>query len=131
MDDRYNPENLLVTAITPGPKEFSCDELQHLLEAITDDKIRLYNEGIVIPTPKYPDGKYYFLYHTQMTYLFVLLNAALSTLNGKLFRVTCVHLVTHSYHIVDCVTLFGLIGDSDLLTIAEGNNKCAYIWNGF
>lgn len=55
--DRYNPENLLVVALSPGPSESSCDELQHLLEAVVDDKIRLYVEGIMVKTNKYPDGE--------------------------------------------------------------------------
>ncbi|KAL5485641.1 hypothetical protein ACEPAI_6682 [Sanghuangporus weigelae] len=54
---RYKPNNLLVVALSPGPKESSCDELQHLLEAVVDDKIRLYEEGIEVKTPLHPNGR--------------------------------------------------------------------------
>lgn len=61
-DYRYNPENLLVVAITPGPKESTCDELQHLIEIVVDDKIHLFNNGITVQTQKYPQGKSIYLY---------------------------------------------------------------------
>lgn len=42
--------------ITPGPSELTADELQHVLKPHVDDLIRLYEEGIEVPTPKYPQG---------------------------------------------------------------------------
>ena len=33
-----------------------CEELQHLLEVVVDNKIRLYEEGIEVKTPRYPNG---------------------------------------------------------------------------
>lgn len=53
---RYKPENLLVVTIVPGPKELTCDELQFVLEAVVDDEIRLYEEGITVKTPSRPNG---------------------------------------------------------------------------
>ncbi|KAL5489732.1 hypothetical protein ACEPAI_4564 [Sanghuangporus weigelae] len=53
---RYKPSNLLVVALSPGPKESTCDELQHLLKAVVDDKICLYEEGIEVKTPLRPNG---------------------------------------------------------------------------
>ncbi|THH06304.1 hypothetical protein EW145_g4181 [Phellinidium pouzarii] len=57
---KYQPGNLMLTGITPGPRELSADELQFVLEADIDDKIRLYKEGVVVQTPRYPNGKYLF-----------------------------------------------------------------------
>ncbi|KAL5476590.1 hypothetical protein ACEPAI_3270 [Sanghuangporus weigelae] len=54
---RYKPSNLLVISLSPGPKESSCEELQHLLEAVVDDLLRLYEEGIEVRTPHYPNGR--------------------------------------------------------------------------
>ncbi|KAL5536439.1 hypothetical protein ACEPAF_261 [Sanghuangporus sanghuang] len=54
---RYNLENLLLVALTPGPKESLCDELQHVLEAAVDNKLWLYNEGIIMKTEKFPEGR--------------------------------------------------------------------------
>ncbi|KAL5482971.1 hypothetical protein ACEPAI_9566 [Sanghuangporus weigelae] len=47
---RYKPSNLLVVALSPGPKESTCGELQHLFEAMVDDLVRLYKEGIEVKT---------------------------------------------------------------------------------
>ncbi|KAL5520523.1 hypothetical protein ACEPAG_9747 [Sanghuangporus baumii] len=47
---RYKPSNLLIVALSPGPKESTCDELQHLFEAVVDDLVRLYEEGIEVKT---------------------------------------------------------------------------------
>lgn len=53
---RYQPRNLLLTGIVPGPKEPTADELQHALRIITDEKERLYRDGFVVPTPRFPQG---------------------------------------------------------------------------
>jgi hypothetical protein len=53
---RYQANNLLLTALVPGPHELSGDDLQHVLKLDVDDKIMLYNEGIVVKTPLYPAG---------------------------------------------------------------------------
>ncbi|TDL17694.1 hypothetical protein BD410DRAFT_807179 [Rickenella mellea] len=53
---KYRPRNLLLCGLTPGPKEFSADELQYFMKAYVDELIRLLEEGIRVPTPKFPDG---------------------------------------------------------------------------
>lgn len=45
--------------MTPGPKEPTGDQLQHLLRVIVDDLIGLYENGITIRTPKHPEGERY------------------------------------------------------------------------
>ncbi|KAL5485861.1 hypothetical protein ACEPAI_6903 [Sanghuangporus weigelae] len=47
---RYKPSNLVVVALSPGPKESTCGELQHLFEAMVDDLVRLYEEEIEVKT---------------------------------------------------------------------------------
>lgn len=49
-------ENLLLTAIIPGPGEMTCDQLQGLLRLVTDDLLDLYRNGMVVETPRYPEG---------------------------------------------------------------------------
>jgi hypothetical protein len=53
---RYQANNLLLTALVPGPHELSGDELQNVLKLDVDDKIMLYKEGIVVNTPLFPAG---------------------------------------------------------------------------
>ena len=40
----------------PGPTEPNAEQLQHPLKVIVDDLILLYERGIVITTPEYPNG---------------------------------------------------------------------------
>jgi hypothetical protein len=54
---RYRPCNLLLYGLTPGPKEFTADKLQYFMVNYVDDLIDLFERGIVIKTPKYPEGK--------------------------------------------------------------------------
>ncbi|KAG1851633.1 hypothetical protein DFJ58DRAFT_842116 [Suillus subalutaceus] len=43
--------------ITPGPKEFNSDQLQHFMKNYIDDLLKLYDDGILIKTPGYPSGR--------------------------------------------------------------------------
>lgn len=55
---RYNTQNILICGLTPGPTELTGDELQAgVLKAYVDDLIRLFEEGILVKTPKYTEGK--------------------------------------------------------------------------
>ncbi|KAA1479913.1 hypothetical protein DENSPDRAFT_789672 [Dentipellis sp. KUC8613] len=54
---KYRPRNLIIYGITPGPKEFSADELQYFMKNLVDDLIRLYEDGIFVKTPLYPQGQ--------------------------------------------------------------------------
>ncbi|KAG0694055.1 hypothetical protein DFH29DRAFT_764462, partial [Suillus ampliporus] len=54
---RYRPRNLMIFGITPGPKEFNLDQLQHFMKNYIDDLLKLYDDGILIKTPGYPSGR--------------------------------------------------------------------------
>ena len=43
--------------MTPGPKEPTAEQLQHYLKLLVDDLVKLYEEGIVVKTNQYPEGK--------------------------------------------------------------------------
>jgi len=53
---RYRPSNLIIAAMTPGPTEPTAEELQKYLKIIVDDLLKLWNDGIWICTPAYPEG---------------------------------------------------------------------------
>lgn len=46
----------MVFGITPGPKEFDSDELQFFMKNYVDNLISLYENGIMVKTPNYPNG---------------------------------------------------------------------------
>ncbi|KAG1742039.1 hypothetical protein EDB19DRAFT_1827951 [Suillus lakei] len=52
----YRPCNLMLFRITPGPKEFDSDELQFFMKNYVDDLIRLYEHGINVKTPNFPEA---------------------------------------------------------------------------
>ncbi|KIO14438.1 hypothetical protein M404DRAFT_1009458 [Pisolithus tinctorius Marx 270] len=49
--------NLGIDCILPGPKEQSPDEIQRFLRPIVSDLLRLWKEGIRVPTPSCPNGR--------------------------------------------------------------------------
>ncbi|KAJ7114428.1 hypothetical protein C8R44DRAFT_929268 [Mycena epipterygia] len=53
---RYRPRNLLLTSIGPGPHEETADEIQRSFAATVTDLLKLYDEGILVRTPKHPNG---------------------------------------------------------------------------
>jgi hypothetical protein len=53
---RYRTENLLISAMTPGPTEPTAEQLQHQLKLIVDDLLLLYDYGILVKTPLFPNG---------------------------------------------------------------------------
>ncbi|KIK35658.1 hypothetical protein CY34DRAFT_95718 [Suillus luteus UH-Slu-Lm8-n1] len=53
----YRPRHLILYGISPGPKELDSDRLQFFMKDYVDDILRLYDEGIIIKTSKYPDGQ--------------------------------------------------------------------------
>jgi hypothetical protein len=53
---RYRPRNLLLYGIPPGPTEFNADQLQGFMINLIDDLINLYENGILVKTPSYPQG---------------------------------------------------------------------------
>ncbi|KAL5535628.1 hypothetical protein ACEPAF_3722 [Sanghuangporus sanghuang] len=54
---KYQPRNLFLSGIIPGPKEVTCDQLQHALRIDTDEKLTLYQEGFLARTPSCPEGR--------------------------------------------------------------------------
>lgn len=54
---RYQVQNVMLHCLTPGPFEFTSDELQYVLKLIVDDLINLYEVGIIIATPSFPKGR--------------------------------------------------------------------------
>ncbi|KAJ6534244.1 hypothetical protein B0H19DRAFT_1080731 [Mycena capillaripes] len=53
---KYRTENHILSGMT-GQKEPTAKQLQPHLKIIVDDLIMLYEDGIVIKTPEYPDGR--------------------------------------------------------------------------
>ncbi|KZW01814.1 hypothetical protein EXIGLDRAFT_602604 [Exidia glandulosa HHB12029] len=54
---RFRTSNLICTSILPGPKEQSPDQVQRFIRPIVSDLLRLWKEGVVIPTPSHPEGR--------------------------------------------------------------------------
>ena len=46
--------------MTPGPREPTADQLQEYLILIVDVLLKLFEEGVRIPTPSCPEGIIYF-----------------------------------------------------------------------
>ncbi|KAH9917859.1 hypothetical protein B0H21DRAFT_827671 [Amylocystis lapponica] len=55
--DGYQSRNLILCGLTPGPKELTADELQHFMKEYITDLLQLYNEGIILKTPLFPQGR--------------------------------------------------------------------------
>lgn len=53
---RYRTANLLLAGILPGPKEANYDQVQRYLQVLVNELIRLWCDGVVLRTPKYPEG---------------------------------------------------------------------------
>ena len=53
---RYQTSNLLCTSIIPGPKEQNPDEIQRFLRPMVSDLLRLWRDGIKVPTESCPEG---------------------------------------------------------------------------
>ncbi|KAJ7583887.1 hypothetical protein C8J56DRAFT_1166808 [Mycena floridula] len=49
--------NLLLAGILPGPKEADFDQVQRYLRVLVNELLRLWQDGVVIPTPKFPNGR--------------------------------------------------------------------------
>ena len=56
----------------PGPKEPDADQLQEYLRIIVDDLIKLFHDGIRVPTPSSPEGtQFYTFFDSLLIYLVV------------------------------------------------------------
>jgi hypothetical protein len=55
---RYQPQNLLVTTNTPGPSEPTAEQLQFQVALTADELLMLYEDGVIIRTPQFPQGYY-------------------------------------------------------------------------
>ncbi|EIW80125.1 hypothetical protein CONPUDRAFT_155484 [Coniophora puteana RWD-64-598 SS2] len=54
---RYRASNLLVSFMTPGPREPTGEELQHYMKLVVDDLLTLFTDGVVYITPDSPEGR--------------------------------------------------------------------------
>ncbi|KAL4259480.1 hypothetical protein AB1N83_007669 [Pleurotus pulmonarius] len=54
---RYRAKNLMLACMTPGPNEPTAAELQQYLRIIVNDLLDLYDNGVIVCTPKYPQGR--------------------------------------------------------------------------
>lgn len=54
---KYRPRNLFIYGLTPGPTEWDSDEIQGFQRRFVTDLVNLYDNGIVIKTPLYPEGR--------------------------------------------------------------------------
>lgn len=50
----------MLYGITPGPKEWTSEELQFFVVNYVNDLIILFEQGVLVQTPKYPNGMYIF-----------------------------------------------------------------------
>lgn len=55
--NRYRTANLLLFGIMPGPKEPTPDQCQRFLRIIVNELLRLWRDGVLIPTPSCPAGR--------------------------------------------------------------------------
>ena len=53
---RYQTSNLLCTSIIPSLKEQNPDEIQQFLHPMISDLLRLWRDGIKVPTESCPEG---------------------------------------------------------------------------
>lgn len=56
---RYNVRNLVMESLTPGPHELTAEQKQHFIRDHVIDLLQLYDDGIVIRNPQFPQGKEY------------------------------------------------------------------------
>lgn len=54
---RYRTANLLLAGIMPGPKEQDYDEIQRFMRILVNELLRLWQNGVRIPTPSCPEGR--------------------------------------------------------------------------
>jgi hypothetical protein len=54
---RYCTSNLMCTSILPGPKEQNPDKIQWFLCPIISNLLRLWKDGIRVPTESRPEGE--------------------------------------------------------------------------
>ena len=48
----------MLCGVTPGPHELTADQLQQFKKAFVSDLLNLYENGMVVKTPAYPEGVY-------------------------------------------------------------------------
>lgn len=58
LEIRYDPENLYLAGIVPGPKEPSLTDLNHYLRPVVDDLLAAWEDGLFFNrTALFPDGR--------------------------------------------------------------------------
>lgn len=53
----YRTANLLLAGIMPGPKEADVEQVQNYLCILVNELERLWANGVIIKTAKYPNGR--------------------------------------------------------------------------
>lgn len=48
---------MLLSGIMPGPKEQTGDQVQRFMRVFVNELLRLYYDGFMVKTPKYPNGR--------------------------------------------------------------------------
>ncbi|KZT04236.1 uncharacterized protein LAESUDRAFT_629493, partial [Laetiporus sulphureus 93-53] len=56
-EQKYQSRNLILCGLSPGPRELTGDELQLFLEEYVTDLLLLFEHGIVVKTPLFPEGR--------------------------------------------------------------------------
>ena len=59
----------MLCGLTPGPHELDADALQYFMKFFVDDLLMLYDDGIVVKTPAFPEGTQYFVQSVRRTKL--------------------------------------------------------------
>ncbi|KJA21043.1 hypothetical protein HYPSUDRAFT_1089591 [Hypholoma sublateritium FD-334 SS-4] len=54
---RYRTANLLLSGIMPGPTEADMDQVHNYMRVVVNELVRLWEDGVMIKTPKYPNGR--------------------------------------------------------------------------
>ena len=57
MECSYRTANLLLAGIMPGPKEADVEQVQNYLRVLVNELQRLWAEGVMIKTAKFPQGR--------------------------------------------------------------------------
>ncbi|TFY53003.1 hypothetical protein EVJ58_g9693 [Rhodofomes roseus] len=54
--EKYNARNLVMSSLSPGPHELNAEQKQNFVREHVLDLLRLYDEGVMIRTPLFPEA---------------------------------------------------------------------------
>ena len=75
--------------MTPGPQEPSTEQLQHLMALVVDDLIALYETGLFVNTPRFPEGSVHLLHVSLLTNVHSPRATCPSSFTGSCMRSSC------------------------------------------